>query len=70
MPEGAGKLCTRLQGAGYKCRVKAVQAGGRTLYRVLAGPEIRREDALALRDRLAKDGAVGKPAGMLVRYVP
>jgi cell division septation protein DedD len=59
-----------LLAAGYKARVQA-NRDGRGLNRVLVGPVLRREDALALRDRLAADRHlkdIGTP--LLVRYVP
>lgn len=64
--ESAQQLRGKLAAAGYKSRVLA--AG--KLFRVVVGPELRREDATALRDKLAVDARFGKPKGMLVRYVP
>lgn len=64
--EGAERLRAKLAGAGYKARVR-VEGG---LYKTVVGPVLRREDAVALRDALGADGRVGKPRGMLVRYVP
>lgn len=64
--DGAERLRGKLQQAGYKARV--VQRDGR--YKVVVGPVLRREDAEALRARLAGDAQVGKPAGLPVRYVP
>jgi len=64
--EAANQLKAKLTAAGYKARVLA--AG--KLFRVVVGPELRREDAVALREKLASDGRFGKPAGLLVRYVP
>lgn len=66
-PEGAERLRGKLVAAGYKARVVKVGA----LYKVLAGPELRREDAEKLRAKLAADARVGKPAdARLVRYIP
>jgi DedD protein len=68
--EGAARLRDALLAAGYKARVQA-NRDGRGLNRVLVGPVLRREDALALRDRLAADRHlkdIGTP--LLVRYVP
>jgi DedD protein len=64
--EAANQLKGKLAAAGYKSRVLA--AG--KLFRVVVGPELRREDAVALRDKLAADNRFGKPSGLLVRYVP
>lgn len=64
--DGADRLRAKLQQSGYKARI--VQRDGR--YKVVVGPVLRREDAEALRGKLAADARVGKPAGMLVRYVP
>ncbi len=64
--DGAERLRAKLQQSGYKTRI--VQRDGR--YKVVVGPVLRREDAEALRGKLAADARVGKPAGMLVRYVP
>lgn len=64
--DGAERLRGKLQQSGYKARI--VQRDGR--YKVVVGPVLRREDAEALRGKLAADARVGKPAGMLVRYVP
>lgn len=65
-PESAEQLRTKLVTAGYKARVIA---SGK-LFRVVAGPELRREDALAMRDKLAGDARFSKLKAMLVRYVP
>lgn len=65
-PDGAERLRGQLAKAGYKARI--VRAGG--LHKVVVGPELRRAAAEKLRDRLAADARVGKPKGMLVRYVP
>lgn len=64
--EAASQLRTRLAAAGYKARV---QPAG-VLFRILVGPELRKEDAASLRDKLAADGRIGKLNGRLVRYVP
>lgn len=64
--EGAERLRAALAAAGYKARVRQDAA----VYRVVVGPVLRREDAVALRAALAADARVGKPAGMLVRYIP
>lgn len=64
--EGAERLRNTLVAAGYKARVRR-DAG---IHRVVVGPVLRREDAVALRTALAADARVGKPAGLLVRYIP
>lgn len=64
--ESAEQLRKKLVAAGYKARVLA--AG--KLFRVVVGPELRREDATIMRDKLAADARFGKVKGMLVRYVP
>lgn len=68
--DAAEKLRAKLAKAGYNARVRAVQSAGKTVYRVLVGPELRRDVAVTLRDRLAADARVGKPSGLLQRYVP
>lgn len=64
--ESANALKAKLVAAGYKSRVLA--AG--KMFRVVVGPELRKDDAAALRDKLLADGRFGKSAGILVRYVP
>lgn len=64
--DSANALKAKLVAAGYKSRVLA--AG--KMFRVVVGPELRKDDAAALRDKLAADGRFGKSAGILVRYVP
>lgn len=63
--ESAEQLRARLVLAGYKARVVPGK-----LFRVRAGPELRREDAIALRAKLAADARFSKLKGDLVRYVP
>ncbi|MFZ5698398.1 MAG: SPOR domain-containing protein [Pseudomonadota bacterium] len=65
-PEGAERLRAKLVQAGYKARVHRVDG----LFKVLVGPELRREDAQSLQRRLGADVRVGKPQTVLVRYVP
>lgn len=65
-PEGAERLRAKLVAAGYKARVVRVKG----MHKVVVGPELRRDAAEKLLDRLAADARVGKPKGMLVRYVP
>lgn len=65
-PEGAERLRAKLVKAGYKARVHKVDG----LFKVLVGPELRREDAQSLQRRLGADIRVGKPQTVLVRYVP
>ncbi|MEZ5462450.1 SPOR domain-containing protein [Dokdonella sp.] len=60
--EDANKLGGRLQAAGFAAFVEEVNAGGKTLWRVRAGPEADRSGAEALRgrikDKLKVDGLV------------
>ncbi len=65
-PEGAERLRAKLVLAGYKARIQKVDE----LFKVLVGPELRREDAQSLQRRLGADLRVGKPQTVLVRYVP
>lgn len=64
--EAAEKLRVKLAQAGYKAQIAPL---GR-LFRVTVGPELRKEDALAIRDRIATDARFGKPEGRVARYVP
>lgn len=65
-PEGAARVRDQLTRAGYKARI--LSAGN--LHKVLVGPELRKADAQALRERIAADKRIGLPPGMLVRYIP
>lgn len=51
----ADALVARLKEADYAAYVSAVEQGGNTWQRVFVGPEIKRERAEALRQRLADD---------------
>ena len=50
--EDANKLGGRLQAAGFAAFVEEVNAEGKTLWRVRAGPEVDRANAEALRGRI------------------
>ena len=51
----ADALAQRLRDANYNAFVRAFDQDNRRLYRVLAGPELQRERAQALRQRLQHD---------------
>ncbi|ASK33995.1 SPOR domain-containing protein [Alloalcanivorax mobilis] len=51
----ADALTARLKEAGYNAYARAVQQDGNTWQRVFVGPEIKRDRAEALRQRLADD---------------
>ena len=53
----AQALVARLRGAGYSAYHREVRQDGNTWQRVFVGPEIKRERAEALRQRLADDKA-------------
>lgn len=48
----ANALRDRLRGAGFDGYVDSVKSGGNTLWRVRVGPQARRADAAALRERI------------------
>jgi cell division septation protein DedD len=51
--ENATSLRDRLRGKGYSAFVDPATVDGRTVFRVLVGPDARREHSERLRDRLA-----------------
>jgi cell division septation protein DedD len=56
----ANALRDKLRGAGFDGFVDSVNAGGKQLWRVRAGPQTQREDAVRLRDQIkAKLGLAG-----------
>ena len=65
----ASALETRLQAADYNAFVRETVQDEVTYYRVFAGPEIRRTEAQALRDRLAADTRF-KLNGLLLPFAP
>lgn len=52
-------LASRMRAKGFTIQVSKVNAGGRELFRVRAGPVKSREAAVALKDRLAAAGQQG-----------
>jgi DedD protein len=54
--ENADRLARQLRAAGYSLNVSKINAGGKELYRVRAGPVQSRMDAQALQARLASAG--------------
>ncbi len=54
--ENADRLARQLRAAGYSIDVSKINAGGKELYRVRAGPLQSRMDAQALQARLASAG--------------
>ena len=52
----ANELVARLRSRGYSAFVLEYRAGGQLLHRVRVGPEQDRERAVAIADRLRKDG--------------
>jgi DedD protein len=54
--ENADRLARQLRAAGYSVDVSRINAGGKELYRVRAGPLQSRLDAQALQARLASAG--------------
>lgn len=57
--DNAETLARRLRDADYNAFVRRVEQDDRTLYRVLAGPELQRERADQLRRRLVHDEDFG-----------
>lgn len=56
----AEQLVFRLRDAGFRASSQSRQSGGNTVYRVLVGPEVSREAALRVRDRIeAEQGIKG-----------
>lgn len=65
--ENADKLHERLIKKNYAAYVQKGTSGGKTLYRVFVGPEIRKNRALIIADALKKEFGL---KGMVVRYAP
>ncbi|GMR08322.1 MAG: hypothetical protein BMS9Abin26_1327 [Gammaproteobacteria bacterium] len=61
----ADKMKERLKGLGFPAFVEKIQGSDGTLYRVRIGPEIRRERAIAIKDRLKK---VANINGIVLRF--
>jgi DedD protein len=65
----AQALVARLREAGYSAYHREVRQDGNTWQRVFVGPEIKRERAEALRQRLADDKAFALE-GLVRSFVP
>jgi DedD protein len=63
--KNANALSDRLRGKGYTSFVEASRDQGKTVYRVRVGPELTRELAVALQQKLVGDG---QPAGLIMTY--
>ena len=63
----ADRLVKKLRDAGYPAFVEPVKQGTEKVYRVRVGPELRRSDAQALRDKLMKEL---KMKGLMVYHYP
>ena len=50
--ENAEQLVFQLRDAGFRAQSQREQGNGRTIYRVLVGPEVSRDDAIRSRDRI------------------
>jgi cell division septation protein DedD len=58
--DNAEQLVFRLRDAGFRASSQSRQSGGTTVYRVLVGPEVSRETAQRVRDRIeAEQGLKG-----------
>jgi len=57
--DAARDLAARLKARGYPAFVMEYRADAKVFYRVRVGPEITRENAAVLAERLAKDGQDG-----------
>ncbi len=53
--DNARELASALRDAGQNAFIREVEPDGELRYRVFAGPELERDAALGLRDRLAED---------------
>lgn len=56
-PEGAAELASSLRDAGYRAFTRPFTQGEQRLHRVYLGPELVRERATQLRERIAEDDA-------------
>ena len=65
----ARRMAEQLGDRGYNAFVRASERDGDTFYRVFAGPELERERALELRDRLAGEDE-GALEGLVVPLDP
>ncbi|WP_111656793.1 SPOR domain-containing protein [Isoalcanivorax indicus] len=55
--EGAAELAAALRDAGYRAFTQPFEQGEQRLHRVYLGPELQRDRAAALRERIAADEA-------------
>ncbi|MBA3981624.1 MAG: cell division protein [Alcanivorax sp.] len=67
--EGATELASRLRDAGYRAFTQPFDQGDQRLHRVFLGPELQRDRAAALRERIAADEAFGLQ-GLVVSVGP
>ena len=67
--DSAGGQAQQLRDAGYRAFTRTVEQGGQTLHRVFAGPELDRDAAVALRERLASDADL-RLQGLVVSLAP
>lgn len=65
--ENAEKLHKQLIAKNYKAYIQKGTSGGKTLYRVFVGPQLRKNRAALIADALNKEF---KLKGMVVRYAP
>lgn len=67
--DSAASQAQQLRDGGYRAFTRAVEQGGQTLHRVFAGPELERDAAVALRERLASDAGL-RLQGLVVSLAP
>ena len=67
--DSAANQAQQLRDGGYRAFTRAVEQGGQTLHRVFAGPELERDAAIALRERLASDADL-RLQGLVVSLAP
>lgn len=70
--DSADVLIKDLRNARYRVFVEphTDEQTGRTFYRVLLGPELRREDAEALLQKVVNDPSLSISSGLIRRFVP
>ncbi|MEQ3637606.1 SPOR domain-containing protein [Alcanivorax sp.] len=67
--DNAKGMVDKLKAAGYRAYTQTDSHEGKVVHRVMVGPEIRKEDAEATQQRLAKDDHF-KLKGLVRIYVP
>src|SRR5690606_9701122 len=67
--DSADGQARQLRDAGYRAFTRTVEQGGQTRHRVFAGPELERDAAVALRERLANDAGL-RLQGLVVSLAP